>query len=64
MEKQIASCPMCKKRACDIRVTNGTENVDFYVELKCPNCRNIVRIQYSHIISLHTLESEYQRKNF
>ncbi len=51
MDKQITRCPLCGKRACDIKVESETDNLDFYVELKCPNCKNIVKIQYSRCIS-------------
>lgn len=35
-------CPVCGKRAADIDA-NGTVEI----ELKCPNCRNIVKLNYS-----------------
>lgn len=54
MDKQITRCPKCGKRACDIKVENETNNLNFYVELKCPNCKNIVKIEYSHYISAAT----------
>lgn len=45
-------CPRCGKRACDISVNNSIEDLDFYVELKCPNCKNIVQIRYYKNISI------------
>lgn len=45
-------CPRCGKRACDISVNSNIENADFIVELKCPNCKNIVRIRYLKTISI------------
>lgn len=45
-------CPRCGKRACDISANNSIENLDFYIELKCPNCKNIVKIQYYKNISI------------
>ena len=35
-------CPVCGKRAADI---DASGNVN--LELKCPNCRNIVKLNYS-----------------
>lgn len=34
-------CPICRKRACDVSDFPGNK---FYIELKCPNCKNIVQI--------------------
>lgn len=45
-------CPRCSKRACDIKVNNNIENLDLSIELKCPNCRNIVQIRYYKGISI------------
>lgn len=36
-------CPNCSKRAMDIlKATNG----NIIIELKCPHCRKIVKINY------------------
>lgn len=34
-------CPCCGKRACDI---SDIPKEKIYIEMKCPQCRNIVRI--------------------
>ena len=41
MLKYKMKCPKCEKRAFDI---SAISNVPVIVELKCPNCRNIVKI--------------------
>lgn len=41
MLKYQMKCPTCKKRAFDI---SALPNVPLVVELKCPNCKNIVRV--------------------
>jgi phage FluMu protein Com len=48
MENKQMPCPVCNKRACDFYVKDATENMDFFVELKCPNCKKIVKIQSSN----------------
>lgn len=41
--KEKMNCPVCRKRAFDIRsYANGA----VWIELKCPHCRNIVQICY------------------
>lgn len=35
-------CPVCGKRAADIDA-NGTVEI----ELKCPNCRKLVKLEYA-----------------
>ena len=40
----MASCPVCKKRIFDVSDTTGTS---VHVRLKCPHCRNIVKISIS-----------------
>lgn len=51
MSKERLICPKCSKRVCDVSVTCIT-GVAFHVELKCPNCRNIVDVEYPR--SYHT----------
>lgn len=34
-------CPVCGKRACDV---SDIPKEELYIELKCPNCNNIVKI--------------------
>ena len=41
MLKYKMKCPKCGKRAFDI---SGLPTVPLIVELKCPNCHNIVKI--------------------
>lgn len=36
-------CPICKRRVCDI-ITETDKLV--IIELKCPHCRHIVRIEW------------------
>lgn len=39
--KEKVNCPVCRKRAFDIRATvKGA----VWIELKCPHCRNIVQV--------------------
>lgn len=52
MKPYKMKCPRCGKRACDICVNNTVKTTDFFIELKCPNCKNIVRIQYPITVSL------------
>jgi hypothetical protein len=40
-----ASCPLCKRRVLDIS-TMPDDSV--YVRLKCPHCRQIVKIHLLH----------------
>jgi len=41
--KEKINCPVCRKRAFDIRAhVKGA----IWIELKCPHCRNIVQICY------------------
>ncbi|MGN0161360.1 MAG: hypothetical protein ACI4AQ_08240 [Lachnospiraceae bacterium] len=40
-------CPLCKKRIFDFGATQETMNISFFIELKCPNCRNIVRVHFN-----------------
>ncbi|MDE6787728.1 MAG: hypothetical protein K2J47_00190 [Ruminococcus sp.] len=42
MLKYKMNCPKCGKRACD--VGGVVQKVPVIVELKCPHCRNVVRI--------------------
>lgn len=46
METLKMPCPICRKRSCDIGIVSGQTDIRFFVELKCPNCRNIVKIGY------------------
>lgn len=43
MNKKTKSlrCPCCGKRACDI---SDIPKEKIYIEMKCPQCHNIVRI--------------------
>ena len=41
MLKYQMKCPTCKKRAFDI---SKLLDIPLVIELKCPNCKNIVRV--------------------
>lgn len=41
MLKHQIKCPTCRKRAFDI---SELPNVPLVIELKCPHCKNIVRV--------------------
>lgn len=41
--KEKINCPICRKRAFDIRTAVIGE---VWIELKCPHCRNIVQVCY------------------
>lgn len=41
--KEKINCPICRKRAFDIRTA---VNGEVWIELKCPHCRNIVQVCY------------------
>ncbi len=44
-------CPRCGKRACDIA---GAAGDGFLIQLKCPNCKNIVTIHPGNSIPVTT----------
>ena len=41
--KEKINCPVCRKRAFDIR---SCAKWAVFIELKCPHCRNIVQVCY------------------
>lgn len=41
--KEKINCPVCQKRAFDIR---SHAKGAIWIELKCPHCRNIVQVWY------------------
>lgn len=45
--KEKVNCPICKKRALDIC---SSPKGEIWIELKCPHCRNIVKVRYRGVI--------------
>lgn len=41
--KEKINCPLCRRRAFDI---DSSVKGDVLVELKCPHCRNIIKVKH------------------
>lgn len=39
-------CPLCQQRLCEITSDSMQREMRVIVEMKCPRCKNVVRVQF------------------
>lgn len=39
-------CPLCQQRLCEITSDSMKREMRVMVEMKCPRCKNVVRVQF------------------
>lgn len=39
-------CPLCERRLCEITSDSGRQEMRVMVEMKCPHCRKIVKVEF------------------
>jgi uncharacterized protein YbaR (Trm112 family) len=55
MVSERNTCPLCRKRIFDL--TAAENDICFSIELICPNCRNIVRVNHGIEKRLNRIKS-------
>lgn len=39
-------CPLCERRLCEITADSHKQEIRVMVEMKCPHCKKIVKVEF------------------